>query len=82
MRREGGVITISGPNGLQHVSTFTCKHCQRIVAVKPFCDPADLGGQCPHGCGLICPACVGKGCDPFEEKLARAEARRSYEQVA
>ena len=58
---------------------FGCKHCGKLVAVKPFCDPAELGGTCPHGCGLICPACIDKPCTPLEMRLGRVEARRSYE---
>lgn len=62
--------------------TFTCKHCNRVTHVKPRMDAASLGGLCKICYGLICPFCVGKGCDPFEAKLERQEARqlalRSY----
>ncbi len=43
----------------------------------------DMGGIC-HLCGdkhrpsFICEICVGKGCDPFEEKLKRMESRARY----
>lgn len=39
-----------------------------------------MGGIC-HLCGdknrpsFVCELCVGKGCDPFEEKLKRMESR-------
>lgn len=63
--------------------TFMCNHCQRITHVPPKCDPASLGGLCGNCGDLICPRCVGIGtCTPFEEALARVEARgearRSY----
>lgn len=36
--------------------------------------PEDIGGHCSLGWTLVCPRCVNKGsCDPFEEKLKRAE---------
>ena len=67
--------------------TVQCFHCQRTDHIKPFCDPADLGGVC-GGCGQhICKRCVevmwhsGK-CEPFEKVLERLESRheslRSY----
>jgi hypothetical protein len=59
--------------------TFTCQHCNKVVFVKPMCDPASMGGRCNCCDGLICPSCVGKGCDPLEKKLERLEARKSYE---
>jgi hypothetical protein len=80
MRRPGGYSIIVNPEGPpQEADTFTCRHCQRIVFVKPMCDPADMGGRCTCCNGLICPNCVGLGCDPVEKKLQRLEARRSYE---
>ena len=54
----------------------------RVVHVPPRADPADIGGLCSLCMGLICPKCVGKGCDPLEKKLERQEAHyhalRSY----
>lgn len=68
--------------GTHEVDTFTCFHCGRVKHVKPKMDAADLGGLCKVCMKLICEHCVGKGCDPFEEKLKRSEARdralRSY----
>jgi len=83
MRRPCGYSIITDPEaGVKESDTFTCQHCQKVIFVKPFCDPADMGGRCTCCDGLICPNCVGKGCDPVEEKLKRAEARydalRSY----
>jgi len=56
--------------------TFVCNHCQKIVFVKPKCDPADLGGLC-WGCNkLICPACTNKQvCMPWEKQMEIMEAR-------
>lgn len=54
---------------------FTCKHCQKIVPIKPMCDPADMGGRCFQCDALICSDCVGKGCMPFEKKLEQMERR-------
>jgi hypothetical protein len=80
--RAGGYLQTFTPDGLVEADTFTCQHCNRIVAVKPMCRPEDLGGRCTCCGGLICQSCVGKGCDHIEKKLQRIEARfhalRSY----
>ena len=82
MLRSSGLLETFSPYGNQKADTFTCKHCNRIVVVKPFADPADMGGRCTCCDGLICKNCVGKGCDPMEEKLNRMEARsRLYESL-
>ena len=84
MRRPGGyAYTFDVSGNRQEADTFTCYHCNRIVVVKPKCDPYDLGGMCRLCEKMICPACVDLGkCDPMEKKLERAEsayhARRSY----
>jgi hypothetical protein len=86
MLRPGGYATITEPERpVREADTFTCAHCNRIVHAardgKPA-RPEDIGGLCMQCSGLICPRCVGKGCDPLEEKLRRWEAReiarRSY----
>ena len=84
MRRPGGYSIITDPAFSRSIEcdTFTCKHCQRIVRVEPMCDPADMGGRCTVCDSLICKMCLGKGCDPFEKKLERMEARRSYQLCA
>jgi hypothetical protein len=58
--------------------TFTCNHCGRVTHVKPFCDPADLGGHCKMCDKLICKKCaylasLGKPCATLEKKLDRME---------
>lgn len=86
MRKPGGYSIILDPNakGPLEEDTFTCRHCSRVVFVKSMCDPADMGGRCTCCDSLICPGCVGKGCDHIEKKLERWEkqgaARRSYEE--
>ena len=67
----------------QVTEAFACSHCGRPTKVKPFCDPADVGGLCRKCSGLMCPTCAAKGeCDTLEMKLRRQEARgealRSY----
>ncbi len=72
-----------GQQRVKESDGFVCAHCQQSVFVKPFCDPADMGGWCRicggrnYLDGLICdrPSCHEK-CDPFEEKLKRIEARQ------
>ena len=76
MRKPGGYSIITDPDlasPIEH-DTFTCVHCNRVVFVKPRCDPADMGGRCACCDGLICKHCVGKGCDPLEKKIERMEA--------
>lgn len=83
MLRPGGYAFTFGPNGVQdELDTFTCAHCNRVVHVKPKCDPDDLGGNCRLCMKMVCPECVDGGCTPFEKKLELIEARdralRSY----
>lgn len=98
MRRPGGYAVLTTPQtavvnldglrceevkaGALEMDTFSCFHCGRITHVQARMDPANLGGLCKICYHLICPHCVGKGCDPFEAKLIRAEQRdialRSY----
>lgn len=83
MRREGGYAIITEPGKPdREASTFTCSHCCRVSHVKAGARAEDIGGLCKICMGLVCSECVGKGCDPLEEKLKREEARydalRSY----
>ena len=64
--------------------SFTCRHCGKVVWVKPF--QSDFG-TCPVCDGLVCPACAAacrgeRGCDPWEEKLRRAEASYNFRRDA
>ena len=75
MRRAlTGYATLIGPEQTKESATFTCGHCMSIRHVKPYCDPADLGGLCKICMTVICEKCVGLGCDPFEKKIERQEA--------
>jgi hypothetical protein len=74
-----------GPwGGDKECDTFTCAHCSTVVFVQPYCDPADMGGLCPKCSSpkkpsYLCPECTDKGgCDPYEEKLKRWEARDNF----
>lgn len=74
MRKPGGYGLLCQP-GSPNVEqdTYTCSHCNKVVFVKPKERPEDLGGLCKVCMGLICPHCVGKGCDPLEKKIERME---------
>lgn len=83
MRYRGsmtGYATLTTPLGsVREADTFTCAHCNRVKHVKAGCDPAELGGHCKVCDRLICERCVATGkCEPFEEKLKRAEARVDF----
>lgn len=88
MRQPQGYSIITGPGpGTGEMDSFTCAHCNRLRFVPPMQRAEDLGGIC-HLCGdkhspsFICENCVGKGCDPFEEKLQRWEARDRLQRMA
>ena len=84
MRKPGGYFIAADPYGpaIEH-DTFTCHHCNRVIFVNAFQDPTERGGCCPRCVRLICKDCVnvamrGKTCDPWEEKMARMEARYMF----
>jgi len=68
--------------GIHETDTASCNHCNRVIHIKPFMDPADMGGLCKICMKFECPKCLGKGCTPFEKKLEIIENRerilRSY----
>jgi len=83
MFRPGGYAFTFSPDGVQkEMDTATCGHCNSVLHIKPFMDPADMGGLCKQCMKFICPKCVDLGCTPFEKKLDQWEARdralRSY----
>lgn len=83
MRNAGGYLFSFDVDGIrQETDTFTCAHCNKMVIVKPKCDPDDLGGMCRLCMKMVCPTCVDLGCTPFEKRLEAIEkrdrARRSY----
>jgi len=77
MFRPGGYLYSFDPDGVrQEADTFSCSHCNRIVIVKPKCNPDELGGMCRLCMKMICPSCVDLGsCVPFEKKLEEQERR-------
>jgi hypothetical protein len=77
MRVPGGYAIRTDPVlGISETDTRTCGHCQRVDAIKPFCDPAEVGGLCYVCNRYICLRCHGLAtCDPIERKLERNEAR-------
>jgi hypothetical protein len=92
MRRPGFYFVCDDPDptkskGQQRITEregFICSHCGKAVWVEPLADPADFGGRCTICSdnrdplkGLVCKPCRLKGkCMPFEEQLARVEARK------
>lgn len=81
--RPGDVTLIDLHTGERHVETevdtFACGHCQRVTHVRPYQRPEDIGGGCRICQRNICGPCVDKGiCVPWEEMVAKMEARRSY----
>lgn len=76
MLKPGGYGVSFGPEGvISEQDTFTCFHCNCVVAVPVKARPEDIGGMCMVCMKLICPRCVGQGCKPFEEQIAQAERR-------
>jgi hypothetical protein len=84
MRRPQGyaVTTMPGEKPVEE-DTFTCSHCQFLVFVKPFADPATFGGFCRMCMKHICPKCTAEGtCTPFEKKLDMYERRDNFLKMA
>lgn len=75
MRNPGGYAFSFDPGGIrQEADTFTCSHCNKVVVVRPKCNPDELGGMCRLCVKMICPTCVDEGsCAPFEKKLEQIE---------
>ncbi|MAH46437.1 hypothetical protein CMI37_11435 [Candidatus Pacearchaeota archaeon] len=83
MRKPGGYLVTTGPDGTQERDTFTCAHCQKVVLAKPSSDPADAGGLCRVCGGLVCGPCVSRGsCVPWEARMEVAEARDRFRREA
>lgn len=84
-----GVAKLFAPDGKPPVkfATFTCNHCSHVTELAGKDRPADAGAICKTCMHPICLRCAaararGEKCDPWDAKLARAEAsyeaRRSY----
>jgi hypothetical protein len=79
MRQPQGYGVTDSPEGRREQDTFTCFHCQRIVAVRPLMDAADMGGLCKVCMRLICMECVAKlTCTPWEKAMEQIEARDRF----
>ena len=92
MRKPGGFLEIIAPDARSRTvffsgrtindtarDTFSCGHCNRVVAVEPMCDAADMGGLCKQCMRLICPECYGVGsCTPLEVRIEEQEARGRF----
>lgn len=76
MRKPQGYATVTLDGVItEEQDTFTCKHCNGIVPVKPFQTDTDSCRVCD---GHICPACAGElvrtlKCVPFEKRMDLAE---------
>jgi len=76
---QAGTFIYQDPDKTKEVSSFTCQHCNFVVAVPFGADPANIGGLCKRCMGLICPKCVTLGdCDPIEKKIERWEAQQRF----
>ena len=86
--KPGGYSVWDDPvTGKKERDTFTCCHCNRIVIVKPFQNPDEMGGFCRNCMNLMCKTCVDKAtCTPFEKKLdlweSRSRLRQQVEDLA
>lgn len=84
MRKPQGYGVINDPDkGVFERDTFTCAHCQKIVAVPPKADAADMGGWCFKCDKMICPGCAefaqrNHNHMNWEEQMAKMEARERF----
>lgn len=79
--RQGGYLRITSPNGGKdhERDTFTCRHCNKIVEVKPMCRPEDMGRICGGCDGILCKRCSMKeGCSHIEKRLKTWEDRDNW----
>jgi hypothetical protein len=90
MGRAHGYLMIVDPGApITERDTCACRHCQRIIEIKPgsaatvFLIPdaqgnykEEPGAFCRCCMGPVCLPCEAKGtCTPFEKQLEQAEAR-------
>ncbi len=93
MRKLGGHVRITSPDApLIERDTVQCRHCQRIIEVKPgswaqvYLIPdsrspsgyrEEAGAYCRRCWGPLCLPCDDRGdCVPWEAQLDRLERRR------
>jgi hypothetical protein len=75
-QKPGGVVEISGPEGVVEMAASTCAHCNRITPIPPGSRAEDVGIALCHGCmKLICRRCAGLGCRPIERWIEQQEAK-------
>lgn len=93
-----GYVSITMPEAAGPIErdTITCKHCQRIVFVKPGTastvylfpqvdgpDKEEPGAFCRTCMAPICLHCLHKGtCTPFERQIEQMEARGRFLRAA
>ena len=75
--RQGGYLLTRGAEGQAvEADTFTCRHCNQVVAIPPGSDPASIGRWCSTCDGLLCSRCSSHvGCMQIEKRLAVMERR-------
>ena len=77
LRRPGGRMLVSGDQDVE-TDTFTCAHTQRVVEITRHSVPGVDYDFCRGCMKPIAKEAIGKGCDPFEKKLERHEARGRF----
>lgn len=81
LKRHGGVLTCDGPHGSESFDTFTCWHCQRIVALTQRAARSGIiGNDNMDEVGATCGCCGRAVClacsltrDPWMAQLDRME---------
>ena len=78
MRNPGGYAIWASPDAdiaVVEKDTFTCVHCNTVVAVLPM-GKGDQGGFCMRCMKNICGPCADLGrCQPFEKWLEAVEKK-------
>jgi DNA-directed RNA polymerase subunit RPC12/RpoP len=96
MLKPLGYATIIDPNQQQEYDTTICRHCNKVIFVKPrtaqttYLIPQRQGGFreepgafCRCCMGPVCLPCDQIGtCTPFERSLEQAEARGRFRRSA
>lgn len=73
--------SIRTEDGRVEHDTITCAHCNGIYAVPHSYEEVAgtiAAGFCMQCYDAVCPSCAGKGCAPFEKKLAEWESRDRF----
>lgn len=76
LRPQGYGVTTDPVAGITEEDTYTCGHCNAVVFVKAKCAALEAPCPCRMCMRFCCPGCLARGgCDPFEKKMERLEAR-------